>query len=143
MAADVWEYIQGYLHCANWAISAQSVLFTPIQTGEPYELMGIDIIHSFEKFAYSNTYIYNLVNYFSRHIYPHPTFGAGINDVIVLFNHYLQANPKPYAIYIDANLYFTSQKLRKYFQKKDIAVGFAFFASHKSIGMIEKSNNIL
>ena len=44
---------------------------------------------------------------------------------------------------MDISSYFTSQKLRIYFQKKDIAVVFASFASHKSIGMIEKSYDIL
>lgn len=46
-------------------------------------------------------------------------------------------------IYIDAGSHFPSQKLRTYFQKKDIAVVFAFFVFHKSIGLIQKSNNIL
>lgn len=44
---------------------------------------------------------------------------------------------------MDAGSHFTSQKLRTYFQKKDIAVVFAPYASHKSVGMIEKSNDIL
>ena len=143
MAVDVWEYIKGCLPWAKWVLSAQSVLLTPIETGEPYELMRIDFIGRFKKFAYDNTYIYNLVDYFSRDMYFHPTFGAGINDIFILFDHYLWANPKPYAIYIDAGSHFTNQKLRTYFQKKDIAVIFAFFASHKLVGMIEKSNNIL
>ncbi len=105
--------------------------------------MGMDFIGPFERSAYGNTYIYNLVDYFSRHIYPHPTVGAGTNDVILSFDHYLRANPKPYAVYIDAGSYFTGQKLRTYFQKKDIAVFFAPSASHKSVGLIEKSNDIL
>lgn len=70
--------------------------------------MGIDCISPFEKSAYGNIYIYNLADYFSRHIYLHPTSSAGTKNVIILFNHYLQANPKPYAIYIDAGSHFTS-----------------------------------
>ena len=143
MAADIREYIRGCLPCAKWATSARSVPLTPIQTGEPYELMGMDFIGPFERSAYGNTYIYNLVDYFLRHMYPHPTAGAGTNDVILSFNHYLQANPKPYTVYMDAGSYFTSQKLCTYFQKKDIAVVFAPSASYKSVGLIEKSNNIL
>ena len=117
MAADVREYIRGCLPYAKWATLARSVPLTPIQTGKPYELMEIDFISPFEKFAYGNTYIYNLVDYFSRHMYPHPTFKAGTNDVIILFDHYLQAHPKPYAIYMDAGSHFISQKLRRSFQK--------------------------
>ena len=105
--------------------------------------MRMDFIGPFKKFVYNNTYIYNLVDYFSRHIYPHPTSGAGVNNVIISYDHYLRANPKPYAVYMDAGSHFTSQKLRIYFQKKDIAVVFAPSASHKSVGMIEKSNDIL
>ena len=44
---------------------------------------------------------------------------------------------------IDASSYFISQKLHTYFQKKDIAIVFASFASHKSVVIIEKSSNIL
>ncbi len=143
MATDIREYIRGCLHCAKWATSAQSVPLTPIQTREPYELMGMDFIGPFEKSAYGNTYIYNLVDYFSRHMYPHSTSGTGTNDVIISFDHYLRANPKSYAVYMDAGSHFTSQKLRTYFQKKDIAIVFAPSTSHKSVDMIEKSNDIL
>ncbi len=89
MATDVREYIQGCLSCAKWATSARSVPLTPIQTRKPYELMGMDFIGLFEKSAYGNTYIYNLVDYFSRHMYPQPTSSASANDVIILFDHYL------------------------------------------------------
>lgn len=105
--------------------------------------MEMDFIGPFEKSAYGNTHIYNLVDYFSKDIYPHPTSGAGGEDVISLFDHYLRFNPKPYAVYMNTGTHFTSQILRIYFQKKDIAVVFAPSASHKSVGLIEKSNNIL
>ena len=62
---------------------------------------------------------------------------ADANNVIISFNHYLQANPKLYAVYMDAGLHFTSQKLHMYFKKKDIAVVFTPSTSHKSVGMIE------
>lgn len=103
----------------------------------------MDFTSPFEKFAYSNTYIYNLLDYFSRHIYPHPTFGADINNIIILFDHYLQTNLKPYAIYIDVGSYFTSHKWHIYFQKKDYSVFFIPLLSHKSVDIIEKSNNII
>ena len=103
----------------------------------------MDFISLFKKSAYDNTYIYNLVDYFSKQMYSHPTSGAGTNNVIISFNHYLRANPKPYSVYMDAGSYFTSQKLRTYFQKRDIAVVFAPSTSHKSVGIIEKSNDIL
>ena len=143
MAADVQEYIWGCLFYVKWAMSAWSVPLTPIQTREPYDLVRIDFIGPFEKSAYNNTYIYNLVDYFSRHIYPHPTSGAGTNNVIIFFDHYLWANPKPYAVYMDVDSHFTCQKWRTYFQKKDITVVFVSSTSHKLVGMIEKSNNIL
>lgn len=44
---------------------------------------------------------------------------------------------------MDAGLHFTSQKLHRYFQKKDIAIVFAFSTFHMSIGLIEKLRNIL
>ena len=103
----------------------------------------MDFIGRFDRSAYRNTYIHNLVDYFSRHMYSHSTVGAGRNDVILSFDHYFRANPKPYAVYMDAGPHFIGQKLLTYFQKKDIAVVFAPSASHKSVGLIEKSNDIL
>ena len=74
-------------------------------------LMRIDFIGPFEKFIYGNTYIYNLIDYFLRHIYPHPTFEAGTNNVIVLFHHYLGANLKFYAIYMDTSSNFIEKNI--------------------------------
>ncbi len=115
----------------------------PIQTGEPYELIEINFIGLFERCAYGNTYIYNLVDYFSRCMYLHPTARAGTNDVILSFDHYLPAIPKPYEVYMEAGSYFTGQKSHTNFQMKNITVVFAPSASDKSVGLIEKSNDIL
>ncbi len=103
----------------------------------------MDFIGPFERSAYGNTYIYNLVDYFSRNMYPHPTVGTGTNDITLPFDHYLRANPTPYVVYRGAGSHFIGQKLCTYFQKKNIAVVFAPSASHKSVGPIEKSNDIL
>lgn len=72
----------------------------------------MDFINYFKKFVYRNTYIYNLIDNYSMYVYPYYSIvNADINNVILLFNHYLQANFKSYTIYIDADLYFTSTKL--------------------------------
>lgn len=105
--------------------------------------MGMDFIGPLERSVYGNTYIDNLVDYFSRYMYSHLTAGADTNIVIHLFDYYLRTNPKLYTLYMDVSSHFTSQKLRTYFQMKDIAVVFTSSISHKSIGLIEKSNNIL
>ena len=76
-------------------------------------------------------------------MYPHPTLDAGADDIILSFNHYLRFNPKPCTVYMNASTHFTSQKLRLYFWKKDIAVVFVPSTSHKSDDLIEKSDNIL
>ncbi len=143
IATDVRKYIWGYLPCIKWTTLAWSILLTPIQTGEPYELKGIDFIGRFEKSAYGNNYIYNLGDFFSKHMYLYPISDTCINDVIILFDYYLRANLKLYAVYMDAGLHFTSHKFRMYSQTKDIAVVFTPSASHKSIDMIKKSSNIL
>ena len=108
MTVDVHEYIWGYLLYAKWATSAQSILLILIQTGEFYKLMKMNFIGLFRKSAYNNTYIYNLVDEFKKYIYCYLTSGVSINNVIILFDHYLQANPKPYMVYIDTNSYFIS-----------------------------------
>ena len=105
--------------------------------------MGMDFIGPFEKSAYRNTHIYNLIDYFFKHMYPHSSPSTGGNNIISLFDHYLRFNLKPYVVYMDASTYFISQKLRTYFQKEDIMIVFAPFVSHKSVSLIEKLNNIL
>ena len=115
IAADICEYIWGFLLFVKWAISAKSISPTLIQTGKPYELIRINFISPFKKSAYGNTYIYNLVDYFLRHMYPHPRFGDDTNNIIILFDHYLRANSKPYAVYMNTDSHFISQKLHKYF----------------------------
>lgn len=77
--------------------------------------MKIDFIDFFERSVYRNIYIYNLIDYFLRHIYLHPTSDTYINNIILSFNYYLQVNTKLYIVYIDASLFFTIKKLYKYF----------------------------
>lgn len=80
------------------AISAWLVLFTHIQTRKLCELIRIDFIGFFKRFIYGNTYIYNLIDYFLKYIYFYLIISTGTNNVIFLFNHYLQDNFKPYII---------------------------------------------
>lgn len=89
VAADIHKHIQDCWLYAKWAMTAWSVPLTPIQTREPYKLMRMDFISTFERFAYGNTYIYNLIDYFLKHMYLYPTAGAGTNDIIFLFDYYL------------------------------------------------------
>lgn len=88
--------------------------------------MEIDFISFFEKFIYGNIYIYNLINYFSKHrlfnicdflinmvldklhIYLHPTLGVGTNNINILFHYYLRDNSKPYVVYMNAGSHFTN-----------------------------------
>lgn len=104
-----------------------------------YELViGKNFISFFEKFIYNNTYIYNLLNYFLRHIYPHPTLETNTNNINILFNYYLRANSNFYTMYIDISSHLISQKLHIYFQKKDAVVVFIDSIPHKSVGMMKK-----
>lgn len=105
-------------------------------------MIGIEYISPFKRFAYKNTYIYNLIAYFSRHMYLYPTASTSINNIIFLFYHYSQANFKLYAVYMDAGLHFISQNLCTYFQKIDIVVIFALTTSHESVGLIATLNDI-
>ena len=77
--------------------------------------MVINFIGPFKKFAYSNNYICNLVDYFSKYMYSHPISEVCINNIIILFYHHLLVNSKSYVVYINACLHFTNQKLYKSF----------------------------
>lgn len=72
--------------------------------------MKKDFIGLFERFAYKNTYIYNLVGYFSRYIDLYLTFKACISDIIILFDYYSQKNLNLYTVYMDTDSHFISQK---------------------------------
>ena len=71
-------------------------------------------------------------------MYPYPTSGTSIDNVILLFDHSLRLNSKPYIVYMDAGTHFTSHKLCLYFRKKGIALVFVSSTSHKSVGLIKK-----
>ena len=115
IAINISEYIWDYLLFTNWAISAWLVPLMLIQTKKSYELMKIDFISLFKKFIYSNTYIYNLVDYFSRCIYPYPKFENSIDNIIILFDHYIWANPKFCVVCLDARSHFANQKFCIYY----------------------------
>lgn len=59
------------------------------QLNQFYKLIEINFISFFKRFVYKNIYIYNLINYFLRYIYLYLIFKNDINNVIILFNHYL------------------------------------------------------
>lgn len=77
--------------------------------------MQIDFISLFKKFLHRNSYIYKLINFFSKHIYSYSSINISTNNVINLFNHYLQSNDKSYTMYINTSSYFISEKLYIYF----------------------------
>ena len=82
MALNICKYIQDCLLYTKLAIITWFIALTLIQTRESYELMRINFIGLFENSTYKNTYIYNLVDYFFKHIYPYPTSSAGGEDII-------------------------------------------------------------
>lgn len=51
--------------------------------------MKIDFISLFKRFIYKNIYIYNLVVDFSKYIYLYLIYDISIDNIILLFNHYL------------------------------------------------------
>ena len=66
----------------------------------------MNFISPFKKSAYGNTNIYNLVNYFSRHISLYLTLGTSKDNIVSSFDHYLRFNPKPCKVYINEGMYF-------------------------------------
>lgn len=70
-------------------MTTQFISLISIQTIKSYKLIKINCISFYKKFIYRNIYIYNLVKYFLEHIYYHSTISTSINNIILLFNHYL------------------------------------------------------
>lgn len=68
----------------------------------------MNFIDFFKKFIYKNIYIYNLVIYFFKYIYPYYNQNANRDNIILLFNYYLWFNLKFYIIYIDVLIHFTN-----------------------------------
>ncbi len=68
-------------------MAGQFISLISIETTESYKLIEINFINLYEKFVYRNIYIYNLVEYFLRHIYYHPTICANINNIILSINY--------------------------------------------------------
>lgn len=64
------------------------------------------------------TYIYNLINYYSIYIYLYSISNISKDKVILLFNYYLQFNYKFYAVYINDDMYLQIRNYVHIFRKK-------------------------
>lgn len=113
MAIDKREYICGCLPCAKWVKSLNQFRLLRFKLESHIFTLTLSLMLAQTMLLFCFIIIFKLIPSLMR------------------------------CMYMDAGLHFTSQKLRMYFQKKDIAVVFAHSTSHKSVSIIEKSNNIL
>ena len=141
MASDVRKYVQGCLACARWAHGGRTVPLSPIKVDAPFDLFGMDFIGPFEK-AQGCKYALRIVDYFSRFMWVYYTLGAKTKDALRCILDFVHTYPRPAAIYMDIGKHFVSKKMNRALRAKGIRVIPAPSASHKSVGMVESSNQI-
>lgn len=74
---------------------------------------------------------------------PTLTVGNGTNNVIQALSRIFQMFTTLGAFYLDRGSHFDNQKLRHFLSSKNVVVVYTPSSSHKSVGQIEKANDIL
>lgn len=143
MAKDVVQYIKGCYPCAKWANSTRSVSLSPIQTMEPFQLLGVDFIGPFMTRAGKIKYILNIVDNFSRAMFPEVTNAADARSAIKGITSCLLRAPAPNAIYFDDGTHFLNEQMSTFLRNAGIIMLEAPSGAKHAVGMVEKSNDIL
>ena len=129
MAVDIRTYILGSL--------------SPINVMQVFDLLGMDFIGPFKVSSAGSKFILNVVDYFSRYMIPTFTVSNGTDDVIQALSRIFQTFTTPGAFDLDRGSHFDNQKLRDLLSSRNVVVVYAPSSAHKSVGQIEKVNDIL
>lgn len=143
MVADIWTYILRCLACAKWANATRSQLLSPINVIQVFDFLGMDFIEPFKVSSAAFKFILNVVDYFSRYMIPTLTVNNRIDDVIQALSRTFQMFTTSGAFYVDRGSHFDNQKLQDFLSSRNVVVVYALSSLHKSVGQIEKANNIL
>jgi hypothetical protein len=140
---DVEKYIAGCLECARHGPATRSQLLNPVRVSFPFQLLGMDFIGPLAVTKAGNTYIFNVVCYFSKKIVPFATPSANASDVIESLRKVFTWFRRPYAIYCDRGQHFDNPAVRDYLNSEGVSISYSPSGSSKSTGMIEVSNKLL
>ena len=143
MAEDVKDYIKGCIACAKWAHGQRSQPLKPITATKPFDLLGMDFVGPFNITKAGNQYVLNIVDYFSGFMIPTSLPSASGRETITSLRRTFSRFPRPAATYLDIGTHFNNKAMKDYCEEAGITMIFAPAAAHKSVGMIERSNEIL
>ena len=143
MAKDVRTYIQGCIECARHAVHIRSQPLIPVISLRPFALLAMDHIGPFPESPRGNTYILNIIDYFSRFIVARAVPNLISELTVTILKEIFSEYPIPIAIYTDRGSSFRSQTTEQFMQRYGILFRYAPTACKRSIGMIERANGIL
>jgi len=141
MAKDVVEYIQGCLKCAKYGPALRSQTLSTVSIGAPMVLLGMDYIGPFPE-SHGYYYVLHLIDYFSRFTWAYPTKAADQSETIRCLKDLFVRDGIPVAIYYDGGSHFVGQRTETYLSEQGVLCVPAPIGAKKSVGMIEKANDI-
>ena len=143
MASDIRRYIQGCIQCARFCNKGRPEPLYPIIIMKPFCLIGMNHMGPFSKTSRDNIYILVLIDYFSRFVIsfavPDTLTTTTIRCLMEAFDRFF----RPIAFWVDLGSSFWNQEVHDFLTQLGISITHAASGSHKSVGMVERTNLIL
>ncbi|KAI0993881.1 hypothetical protein K3495_g14303 [Podosphaera aphanis] len=143
MLKNVTDYIEGCLTCAKYGTALRSKTLSKFLVSSPNEVWGIEFIGPFPKAENSkHRYILLLIDYFTRFVWTYPCVTNNSAETIECLKDIFEKEGVPVGIYADEGPHF--QKATQEFCKEMGVVWIpAPVAAKRSVGMVEKANDLL
>lgn len=140
---DIRTYIDGCIRCARWGPAVRSHELQPTLTYKPFDMIGMDFIGPVPISTNGYTYIFHVVDYFSRFTKSWPCKANNTSDAISCLNRFFEEYPLPVCIYSDRGQHFTSDQMKQYLDGMEITHVLSPSGASQSTGMIERANQEL
>ncbi|KAI0995730.1 hypothetical protein K3495_g12449 [Podosphaera aphanis] len=143
MLKDTHDYIEGCLTCAKHGTALRSKTLSKFLVSSPNEVWGIDFIGPFPKAEKSKyRYILLIVDYFTRFVWTYPCVTNNSEETIQFLGEIFEKEGIPVGIYADEGPHF-QKATREFCRKAGVVWIPALVAAKRSVGMVEKANDLL
>ena len=143
MASDVRKYIQECIQCARFCNRGKSEPLYLIIIMKPFCFLGMDHMGPFSETFKGNIYILVLIDYFSRFVItfavPDTLATTTTQCLQEVFNKFFH----PIALWADLGSSFWNQEVHDFLTQLGISITHVASGSHKSVGIMERTNLIL
>lgn len=143
MARDVIAYIEECLQCGRFANAARSQPLMPIESLEPFQLLGMDFIGPLPVTPRRNQFILHVIDYFSRFSITVPSPNANKETVFLTLTRIFDEYVTLAAMYVDPGQHFQNNAFRDFLLEAEVIIVYSPSEASKSTGMVERANGLL